>query len=153
MREDILRRYFEQEISAAKLFEDLESSKEAISSPVSEIQIEDMEQVFPIHPNMLIRLCDDVLNDILPAWCLEIIGFALMASDRFEWDGDEYEVMANVIADWSCPQINFPLTTDNVRRFKEWLAGTEAYPEKSQSTGSAHPGSPLRLASLRIKRN
>jgi hypothetical protein len=152
MREEILRRYFEEKLPASELLKDLETSKEAISATVSEIQIEDMENTFPVLPGMLIRLCDDVLNGHLPAWCLEIIGFVLMASDRFEWDGDEYEVMANVIADWSCPQINFPLTTENVRRFKEWLAGTEAYPEKPQSTGSAHRESTLRLASLRIKR-
>ena len=151
MREEILRRYFEEKLPAAELLKDLETSKNADSATVSEIQIEDMEDTFPVLPGMLIRLCDDVLNVHLPAWFLELIGFALMASDRFEWDGDEYEVMANVIADWSCPQINFPLTTDNVRRFKKWFAGTEAYPERPQPTEPAHPGSTRRLASIRIK--
>lgn len=147
MREEILRRYFEEELPASELCKDLETSKDAISAIESEIQIEDMGNTFPVLPGMLIRLCDDVLNGHFPAWCLEVIGFALMASDQFEWDGDEYEVMANVIADWSCPQINFPLTPENVRRFKAWLAGSAGYPEKPQPTGSAD-----RLASLRIKR-
>jgi hypothetical protein len=66
----------------------------------------------------------------LPADALHTIGFALEASDRFQWDGDEDEVLANVIADWSCPEINYPLTVENVHRFRAWLTRTEPYPAK-----------------------
>ena len=81
---------------------------------------------------MGIKLCDAVLAGELPAEALRTIGFALQASDKFYWDGDEDEVLASVIADWSCPEVNYPLTLENVARFRVWLMRVEPYPEKPQ---------------------
>lgn len=40
--------------------------------------------------------------------------------------------MGDVIHDWSCPEINYPLTLENVQRFKNWLLEKELYPSKVQ---------------------
>jgi hypothetical protein len=79
---------------------------------------------------MAVALCDAVIHGDLPADSLHTIGFALMASDRFQWDGDKDEVLADVIADWSCPEINYSLTVENVQRFRGWLTRAEPYPAK-----------------------
>lgn len=63
---------------------------------------------FSVTRDMVIRLCDSVLNRELEASALATIGFALMASDRFAWNADD--ILGDVIADWSCPEINCPLT-------------------------------------------
>jgi hypothetical protein len=54
-----------------------------------------------------------------------------MASDSFEWDAEKDEVLADVIADWSCPEVNYPLTLESVQRFRAWLTRTEPYPAKT----------------------
>jgi hypothetical protein len=70
-----------------------------------------------------------IVGDLTPD-ALHTIGFVLEASDRFQWDGEEDEVLANVIGDWSCPEINYQLTIENVHRFRAWLTRTEQYPAK-----------------------
>ena len=37
------------------------------------------------------------------------------------------ELVAEVVADWSCPEINYALTLENVQRFRNWLNGEESY--------------------------
>jgi hypothetical protein len=130
MREQVLRLFFEGKCSAAELAHDVAGSMKQTSSTTSVVSIEDMENSFPLTSDMAIRLCDAVLGGELPPDALHSIGFALMASDCFEWDGDNDEVLANVIADWSCPEVNYPLTLENIQRFRAWLTRTEPYPSK-----------------------
>jgi len=129
MREQRLRDFFEGKAPAAELARDVEGSTNA-SGLLSKVSIEDMAEPFTVSSAMAIRLCDAVLSGELPAADLRTIGFVLQASDKFEWDGDEDEVLAEVISDWSAPEINYPLTTDNVRRFRAWLAREEPYPAR-----------------------
>jgi hypothetical protein len=72
---------------------------------------------------MLVSLCDAVLSRKLPALELSTIGFALEASERFVWDGED--LIGWIIDDWACPEINYPLTLENVQRFKSWLLELE----------------------------
>jgi hypothetical protein len=93
-----------------------------------------MGEQFTATRPMLISLCDVVLAGSLPPQELRTIGFALEASDKFEWDGDVDDLVASVVADWSCPEINYPLTLENIARFRAWLTGAAPYPIKpSQS--------------------
>ncbi|HEY6302437.1 MAG TPA: hypothetical protein VIX14_05170 [Terriglobales bacterium] len=89
-----------------------------------------MNKDFAVTADMAVRLCDAVLRGQLSPAALQAIGFALMASDKFGWDGDDEVVMA----DWSCPEVNYPLTFDNVQRFRAWLMRTETYPTKPPLT-------------------
>ena len=129
MREQKLCDFFEGRLSATELARDVKGST-STSGIVSKVSIEDMAESFTVSSTMAVRLCDAVLNGELPAAELETIGFALLASDRFEWDGDEDEVLANVIGDWSAPEINYPLTIENVKKFRGWLTREEPYPAK-----------------------
>ncbi|MCA1592815.1 MAG: hypothetical protein LC754_09245 [Acidobacteria bacterium] len=129
MHEQTLRDFFDGAASAAELARDIEGSVSR-SGIVSKVSIEDMTEVFTVSSAMAVRLCDAVLSGELPAADLQTIGFALLASDNFEWDGDTEEVLANVLSDWSAPEINYPLTTDYVRKFRRWLMREQPYPAK-----------------------
>jgi hypothetical protein len=130
MREEILRKFFCGEVGVPELARDLAGAKEQVGPESFVVHIENMANEFAITRPMLISLCDAVLSGGLPPADLGNIGFALMASDRFEWDADEDELVADVIADWSCPEVNFALTTETVERFRRWLTGDEAYPQR-----------------------
>jgi hypothetical protein len=128
LKEAILAQFFEGAISGAVLANDLAGSEEHASPLQSTVTIEDMQEEFVVSREMAIRLCDAVLNNQLPPDSLATIGFALMASDSFVWDGDD--LLGEVISDWSCPEINYDLTLANVERFRRWLLGVEEYPTR-----------------------
>src|SRR5277367_5402815 len=137
MRELILRRFFEGTCTGAELATDVAGAVKKMSEVNSAISIEDMDENFVVTSEMAVRLCDAVLSAALPPEALMPIGFALIASDRFEWDADDDEVMANVISDWSGAEVNYPLTLENVRRFRLWLTRSERYPPKPSNVNTA----------------
>lgn len=103
-----------------------------------------MQRDFTVTREMAITLCDAVLNGEVEPSGLATIGFTLMASDKFSWNGED--ILGEIIADWSCPEVNYPLTIENVKRFRAWLTGSEAYPAKS---AKGEQGS--RIVSVRYK--
>jgi hypothetical protein len=130
MHERILRDFLLGNATAAELAQDVQGSTKWTNDKTSITSVEDMDEDFRVSASMAIRLCDAVLTGDLPPDALSTIGFALMASDHFCWDGDEDEVLADVISDWACPEINYPLTLENVERFRNWLLRVEPYPTK-----------------------
>jgi hypothetical protein len=130
MRERVLRDFFEDKATAAELAMDVAGSISQKTQTISVVSIEDMDEEFTVTAAMLVHLCDVVLQGELEPNALHSIGFALMASDAFCWDADEDDVLANVIGDWSCPEVNYPLTLENVKRFRAWLTRSEPYPSK-----------------------
>ena len=133
MHEEILARFFEGEISGKELADDLEGSERRLSDVATVTRVEDTGEGFTVTRDMAIRLCDSFLNGELEASALATLGFALMASDRFTWDAAD--ILGDVIADWSCPEINYPLTVANVSRCRAWLAGEEPYPPRAANRG------------------
>jgi hypothetical protein len=71
----------------------------------------------------------------LTAEALSTIAFALLASDHFEWND---EAISEVLQDWSCPEINFPLVDSVLKMHRDWLTGI-ANPSDKPSVGSAAP--------------
>ena len=128
MREETLRRFFQGEATALDLAKDIAGSTKRFSSIASQVDIEDMDTAFCVTRPMLISLVDAVLAGSFPPDALGTIGFALEASDKFVWDADGDDLLAGVIADWSCPEVNYPLTLENIAKFRAWLAGDEPYP-------------------------
>jgi hypothetical protein len=149
VREETLKRFFQGEVSASDLAQDVAGSTETMSSIASRISIEDMGSEFSITRPMLVSLTDAVLAGTLPPDALGTIGFALQASDKFVWDGDSDELVANVISDWSCPEINYPLTLENIAKFRAWLTGAEPYPARPRGIASDRG----RLISIREKKS
>jgi hypothetical protein len=136
MREKVLRDFFEGKSSAAQLERDVAGSTKTSGPKTTVVSIEDMGTDFVVTTDMAVRLCDAVLNGELMPGALQTIGFALMASDKFQWSADEDEVLANIIADWSCPEVNYPLTVENVQRARAWLMRTDTYPAKPPLTSA-----------------
>jgi hypothetical protein len=68
----------------------------------------------------VIRLCEAFLDRALTPEALNTIGFALQASDAFEW---EDEVISEVLADWSAPEVNFELNAETLNMHRDWLLG------------------------------
>jgi hypothetical protein len=73
-----------------------------------------MDGEFTVTAPMLVRLCDVVLDGELGAEALHSIGFALMASDTFAGTLTRTKYL-QIIADWSCPEVHYPLTIENVK--------------------------------------
>jgi hypothetical protein len=150
VREETLKRFFQGEATALDLAKDVAGSTKRLSSIADRVDIEDMDTDFCVIRPMLVSLVDAVLAGSLPPDALATIGFALDASDKFIWDGDDAdELLANVIADWSCPEVNFPLTLENVAKFRARLAGDEHYPTRPKE-GATHGG---RLISIKQKKS
>lgn len=127
MRENLLRDYFTGTASAAELSRDLERSLVQTSATVTRHPIVDMVGEFEVRPEHLVRLCDAVLAGHIEPWKLEPIGFCLIASDTFWWDGDtpDGERVAAAAYDWSSPEINYPLTPGTVAKFRHRLLTDE----------------------------
>jgi hypothetical protein len=128
MKEAILRDFFAGKVSVEGLAKDVQGAIKQVSAVDGYVLIEDMDTQWTLTPPMLVSLCDAVLDGKLPAESLHQIGFMLVASDHFDWDEDD--LMSNVIHDWSCPEVNYPLNEQNVARFKKWLLKEEPYPPK-----------------------
>ncbi len=127
MREAVLRDFFEGKADISALRRDLDGTVARTSHDVFTHRVVDMDGEFTVSAAHLIALCDAVLTGDLPPQELSVIGFALEASDRFQWDFDsaEGERIGETLADWSSPEINYPLTLGNVAKFRHRLVTGE----------------------------
>jgi hypothetical protein len=130
VRETVLRDFFLGSATPLELATDVLGSTKKVGPISFVVEIEDMGGEFVVTREMLVSLCNAVLSGQLPPQELSAIGFALLASDHFLWEAED--VMGDVIHDWSCPEINYALTVDNVQRFRNWLLKQEPYPVKPQ---------------------
>lgn len=123
MRESILRDYFVGLIDESVLKEDLEGTVIETSHNVFSHKIISIDTEFEVIPAHLAKLCDGVLSGKLEANDLETVGFCLAATDYFMWDGDTKlgGLVAETVYDWASPEINYPLTIENVKKFRERL--------------------------------
>jgi hypothetical protein len=122
MRETILREFFEGIASDRQLADDAAGSLVRSNNHVT-VRIERMSSEFAVEARHLIRVCDTVLSRSLDPEYLVAVGFALQASDAFTWDGssEDGERVAETASDWSAPEINFPLTIENVCGWRSYL--------------------------------
>ena len=130
MKEEILRQFFEGKATAEDLSADIAGSTRRVGGLVSYQTVEEMGGEFRVLRPHLLQVCEAVLSGKLAAQNLKEVGFCLLSSDHFVVDADEDELASEVIHDWSCPEVNYPLTLESVKRFKNWLTGEEPYPQK-----------------------
>jgi hypothetical protein len=97
--------------------------------------IDDLDREFMVTRPMAIALCDSVLRQELKPDDLRLIGFALVTSDKLKWDWDNDDVLGEVLHDWACPEVNIPLSMENVLLFKSWLRREAEYPIRSAVSG------------------
>lgn len=122
MREAVLRDFFLGKATAVNLRADLNAA--VIGDGMMQRQaIVEMPDDYLVTCQDLLKLCDVILAKDLPSGALENIAFCLIASDHFEWDSDDPDgkIVADTVADWAAPEINYALTLENVRIFRERL--------------------------------
>ena len=133
MHQSVLRDYFLKLVDEQRLSEDLAGSAVKTSYDVTTCYVtEDMTENFKVSAQNLLRLCDAFLAGKLNAENLEVIGFALEASEHFTWwdDDEDSEAedtpVAKTIHCWSSPEINYQLTNEIIVKFKHLLLTNES---------------------------
>lgn len=123
MKESILRDFLEGTAPVEELEADTTGAFEQQSRDARRLIVETMADQFAVGTDHVVKLCNAVLDGNLNPSNLEVIGFALIASDQFEWntDTDDGERVGEVLFDWSAPEINHDLTVENVRCWKRYL--------------------------------
>jgi hypothetical protein len=122
-----IRDFLLGKLPAQKLEAEVASSLRQVDAVTHQVEIEDMSDDFRIEPAMLIRLCDATASGQISGDALKHIAFAIIASDHFKWANS---IVGEVVHDWAAPEINYPLTPDNMGRFRQWLVGDVPYPRK-----------------------
>ena len=134
------------EASVSQLAEDISGSVVKIDDLQSEILIADMQSSFSLQRDHVIRLCEAFLDRVLTPEALNTIGFALQASDAFEW---EDEVISEVLSDWSAPEVNFELNAETLNMHRDLLLSYGDPPVRKPV--DPHHRINARLISLRTK--
>lgn len=116
-----------------------------MSAARERVQIVDMKEPFSLTRLHLVSLCDAFIGGRISPDALKTIGFALLASDTFDWDDD---VISEVLSDWSVPEVNYELTAESIRVHREWLMGNAAPPRREFGVPEPRTG---RLVSVRTK--
>ena len=133
MRESILAEFLSGEVTAALLQIELANVVGANTLQAGENMILDLSYDLEIRRDHLIRLCETFLKGDLDSGQLEAIAFFLIGSDHFVWNSDlkEGELVAEILFDWSAPEINYVLTEQNVSRYLAGLQeGRYPFPSK-----------------------
>jgi hypothetical protein len=123
--ERVIRDFFLGKTDAAALAQEAIAAIEHIDETNQVVRVRDLSAPFPLTREMLVRLCDAVLEGSFPADALVPIGFVLETSDRFEWENDD--VIGHVLNSWSSPEIHYPLSRENIEAFKRWLREVEPF--------------------------
>jgi hypothetical protein len=124
MHESILRDYFVGLVDESVLKADLEGTVVQTSHDVFTYEIIYIKEEIEVIPEYLVKLCDSFLMGKLEAADLEIIGNCLAMTDSFIWDNDTEsgELVAETVYDWATPEHNYPITIENIKKFRERLS-------------------------------
>lgn len=135
MKEATLRDFFYGMVSADRLAAEVREAVEPLSGTSRRVHIQDLPagEDVTITAEMLVQLCDAALTGVLSGPTLEIIAFAMLASDHLHW-GEDDELVGRVLSDWASPEINWELTSGNVQMFRDWLTGKVQPPSEPEVT-------------------
>jgi len=147
MREEALKQFFAGDLSVSQLAMEAMASIKKIGPLETNIEIEDMPSIHSINREDMRALCDAGINGSLPGEAITAIAFMVIASDHFEWDWDD-EMISEILSDWSCPEVNYPLTPTTFQMHRRWLLGSETPPERPALAKNSKKG---RLISIRRK--
>lgn len=119
MTESALKRYFEGTLSTEELRNDLKDAIRQTGHDVFSYQVDTLTNGnFQLKENHLIQLCNDALDGRLEAEHLDIISFALIGSDYFEWES--YRI-SETLFNWNNQTIDYPVTLTNLELWKLFL--------------------------------
>jgi hypothetical protein len=134
MRESTLAKYLLGEVNSAALRYDLADVVGTNTLRTNENLILDLSDDYEISKEHLICLCKAFLGKEINGDELKAAAFFLLGSDHFVWDGDSKEgsLIAEIIHDWAAPEINYPLTYENIILYMNGLIDG-CYPFESAS--------------------
>jgi len=125
MREEILKQYFDGLITSKILNDGVEGSETKTSYDVIRTNVDYLDGVdeFEVTKKELLKLCNDAITGTIKLEYLTTIGCVLEFSEYFYWDNEttDGKMVVNVITDWANPEINFPITAENMRLWKTYL--------------------------------
>ena len=139
MNASTLRDFFLGTATADALAHDVRDAWVWRGSDSRELRMDDLTEDFHVESAHLVRVCDAVISNRLPASALEPIGFGLIASDHFTWDADtdDGSRVAETLWDWSCPEVNFALTAATAEKFRtRLLTGEDRFTSADHFKGS-----------------
>ena len=125
MKESVLRKYFDKEISAIALNQDVDESQIKTGFDTTSLEIEIMEDndEYIITTEHLIELAADTISNKITFQNLATIAFALEGSDCFIWDSEtkDGERVAKVLFEWDNEIINYPIDYTNLNLWSVYL--------------------------------
>lgn len=122
MKEQVLIAYLQNKIPEETLAADLKGSQKQTSHDVTTVYIDQLDEEieFTIKREHLIRLCNEALNGNLTFEDLNTIAYALFTTEYLHRD-EEDQIMEDVLFAWDNPEIGFPLTFENMKKWKTFL--------------------------------
>lgn len=101
---------------------DVKDSQKKTSYDVISVYVEKINETgeYEVTKHHLIKLLDDTIAGRLTTTDLNTITFALIGSEYFTWDEDD-KIIDDTIFDLDNPDIGFPLTIENLRRWRNYL--------------------------------
>ena len=125
MKEETLKYYFENEISAKILNSNAEGSRDSTVIDSTQTLVESIEssQEYEVQIKDVVKLCKDTIEGNITSINLNIIAFALMGSDYFVWDEttERGSRIANVIFELDNPEICYPINEVNLSNWISYL--------------------------------
>jgi hypothetical protein len=122
MKEKTLRDYLDNKGTVDILALDVRDSQKKTSYDVISVFVDKTNETgeYEITKDHLIKLLDDTITGRLTTTDLNTIAFALIGSEYFTWDKDD-KVIDDTIFELDNPDIGFPLTVENLRRWRNYL--------------------------------
>jgi hypothetical protein len=122
MKEKTLKDYLDNKVTVNILAADVMGSQKKTSYDVVSVYVEKFNDTgeYEITRNHLIKLLDDTIAGRLTTTDLNTISFALIGSDYFTWDERDV-ILVDTIYELDNPDIGFPLTVENLGRWKTYL--------------------------------
>jgi len=122
MKEKTLKDYLDNKVTVDILAADVTNSQKKASSDVISVYVDKINEIgeYKITRGHLTRLLADTIAGRLTTTDLNTISFALIGSEYFSWDETD-NVLEDTIYGLDNPDIGFPLTIENLRRWKTYL--------------------------------
>jgi hypothetical protein len=119
MKEQVLIDYLQNKITVEILAADLKGSQKRTSHDVTRVYIDQLgeETKFIIKREHLIRLCNEALAGNLNFEDLNTIAFTLLTTEYIQREEAD-EIMEEVLIAWDSPEIGFPFTVENMKKWK-----------------------------------
>ncbi len=96
MTEQKLKEYVENKITIDELKSDVKNSQTKTGFDTTSVYIKQIDEgEFEVQKEHLIKLCDDFIAQKLDSEDLNTIAFSLIASEYFDWNGDETKEFNN----------------------------------------------------------